>query len=112
MIPTFKRISELLGNHLATATDLEIIHLRISGSWGPLGHQPNFAFPAPRFVYAAATGGVWIVSADGKRLGRIPAPEGIRFANLAFGDPDSKTLYIVSAKNLWRIRVKIPGFRP
>lgn len=63
-------------------------------------------------VYTAATGGVWIVSPDGKRLGKIPAPEGIRFANLAFGDPDSKTLYIVSARNLWRIRVKIPGFRP
>ena len=61
-------------------------------------------------VYTAATGGVWIISPDGKRLGKIPAPEGIRFANLAFGDPDSKTLYIVSAKNLWRIRVKIPGF--
>ena len=61
-------------------------------------------------VYAAATGGVWIISPDGKRLGKIPAPEGIRFANLAFGDPDSKTLYVVSAKNLWRIRVKIPGF--
>ena len=63
-------------------------------------------------VYTAATGGVWIVSPDGTQLGKIPAPEGIRFANLAFGDPDSKTLYIVSAKNLWRIRVKIPGFRP
>jgi gluconolactonase len=62
-------------------------------------------------VYTAATGGLWIVSPAGKRLGKVPAPEGIRFANLAFGDPDSKTLYLVSAKNLWRIRVKIPGFR-
>ena len=49
---------------------------------------------------------------QGKRLGKVPAPQGIRFANLAFGDPDGKTLYIVSAKNLWRIRVKIPGVRP
>ena len=56
VIPTFKRISELLGQHLATATGLEIIHLRISGAWGPLGHLPNFAFPAPQFVHAAATG--------------------------------------------------------
>ena len=63
-------------------------------------------------VYTAATGGLWIISPEGKRLGKVPAPEGVRFANLAFGDPDSKTLYIVSAKNLWRIRVKIPGFRP
>jgi gluconolactonase len=62
--------------------------------------------------YTAATGGLWIFTPDGKRLGKVPAPEGIRFANLAFGDPDGKTLYIVSAKNLYRIRVKIPGVRP
>ena len=63
-------------------------------------------------LYSAATGGVWIISPAGKRLGKVSAPEGIRFANLAFGDADGKTLYIVSAKNLWRIRVKIPGARP
>lgn len=56
VIPTFKRISELLGKHLAGPTGLEIIHLRISGAWGPLGHLPNFAFPAPMYVHAAATG--------------------------------------------------------
>ncbi len=56
VIPTFKRISELLGKHLAGPTGLDIIHLRISGAWGPLGHLPNFAFPAPMFVHAAATG--------------------------------------------------------
>jgi UDP-glucose 4-epimerase len=56
LIPTFKKISELLGQHLAGVTGLEIIHLRISGAWGPLGHLPNFAFPAPQFVHAAATG--------------------------------------------------------
>jgi len=60
-------------------------------------------------VYTAATGGLWIVSPAGRRLGKVPAPEGVRFANLAFGDPDGKTLYLVSAKNLWRVRVKIPG---
>jgi gluconolactonase len=63
-------------------------------------------------IYTAATGGLWIVSPDGKRLGLVRAPEGIRFANNAFGDPDSKTMYLVSAKNLWRIRLNIPGVRP
>jgi gluconolactonase len=63
-------------------------------------------------VYSAATGGLWIFSPQGKRLGKVPAPDGIRFANLAFGDPDGKTLYIVSGKNLYRIRVKIPGVLP
>ena len=44
-----------------------------------------------------------------KRLGKVPAPEGIRFANLAFGEPDRKTLYLVSAKNLWRLRYRFPA---
>ncbi len=74
VIPTFKRISELLGNHLAKATGLEIIHLRISGAWGPLGHLPNFAFPAPQFVYAAATGTPVDVSGVG---GRLKADDGL-----------------------------------
>jgi gluconolactonase len=63
-------------------------------------------------IYTAATGGLWIASPEGKRLGLIRAPEGLRFANLAFGDPDSKTLYLVTGKNLWRIRLNIPGVRP
>ena len=63
-------------------------------------------------IYTAATGGLWIFSPQGKRLGLVRAPEMIRFANNAFGDPDSKTMYLVSNKNLWRIRVLIPGVRP
>jgi len=35
-----------------------------------------------------------------------------RVANLAFGDADSKTLYMVGGRSLWRIRVNIPGIRP
>src|SRR6202020_826398 len=74
VIPTFKRISELLGKYLAGPTGLEIIHLRISGAWGPLGHLPNFAFPAPQFVYAAATGTRVDLSGVG---GRLKADDGL-----------------------------------
>ncbi len=74
VIPTFKRISELLGQHLAGATGMEIIHLRISGAWGPLGHLPNFAFPAPQFVHAAATGTPVDLSGV---TGRLKADDGL-----------------------------------
>jgi UDP-glucose 4-epimerase len=74
VIPTFKRISELLGKYLAGPTGLEIIHLRISGAWGPLGHLPNFAFPAPQFVHAAATGRPVDLSGVG---GRLKAEDGL-----------------------------------
>jgi len=63
-------------------------------------------------LYSTGMGGVWVISPAGKRLGQIPAPEGMRFSNLAFGDQDSKTLYIVSPKTLWRIRLKVAGIRP
>ena len=63
-------------------------------------------------LYSTGMGGVWVISPAGKRLGKIPAPEGMRFSNLAFGDQDSKTLYIVSPKTVWRIRLKVAGIRP
>jgi gluconolactonase len=63
-------------------------------------------------LYSTGMGGVWVVSPGGKRLGLIPAPEGMRFSNLAFGDQDSKTLYVVSPMTLWRIRLMVAGIRP
>lgn len=54
-IPRSKKIAELLGEQLAEATGVEIINLRISGTWGPLGHEDPF-FAAPALVHAAANG--------------------------------------------------------
>jgi UDP-glucose 4-epimerase len=53
-IPRAKKIGELLGEQLAEATGLEIINLRISGTWGPVGHEDPF-FAAPALIHAAAT---------------------------------------------------------
>jgi UDP-glucose 4-epimerase len=56
LIPTFKKVSELLSDHLSTTTGVELINLRISGTWGPLGHLPDPFFPASQLVLAAARG--------------------------------------------------------
>jgi UDP-glucose 4-epimerase len=80
VIPTFKRISELLGNYLAGPTGVEIVHLRIGGAWGPLGHLPNFAFPAPQFVHAAATGTPVDLAGVG---GRLRAGDGVDLSYVA-----------------------------
>lgn len=61
-------------------------------------------------VYVSAPGGVWVLSPDGKALGRIVPPE--HDANFAFGDEDGKTLYLTASTGLYRIRVNIPGIRP
>ncbi|WAP60140.1 NAD-dependent epimerase/dehydratase family protein [Streptomyces sp. S465] len=56
LIPTFKKIGELLNGHLADATGIDVINYRISGIWGPRDpHGPLF-FAAPELVHAAVRG--------------------------------------------------------
>jgi gluconolactonase len=61
-------------------------------------------------VYSTGPGGVWILSPDGKLLGKISVPE--TATNLAWGESDRKTLYITAYTSLYRIRLKIAGVRP
>jgi len=56
VIPTFKKVTELLGSYLADATGVEIVNARISGTWGPGGHLPDPFFPASVLARAAAIG--------------------------------------------------------
>lgn len=58
-------------------------------------------------LYVSAPGGVWILSADGKLLGKIVTPE--RPANMAWGDADGKTLYMTAHTSLYKIRVSTGG---
>jgi UDP-glucose 4-epimerase len=55
LIPAFKKIGELLNDHLTGVTGIELVNYRISGTWGPRGHADPF-FPAPELVHAAAGG--------------------------------------------------------
>jgi gluconolactonase len=61
-------------------------------------------------VYVSAPGGVWVLSPEGKALGRIIPPE--HDANFAFGDMDGRSLYLTASTGLYRIRVGVPGIRP
>ncbi|MEU8361598.1 NAD(P)-dependent oxidoreductase [Nonomuraea sp. NPDC048882] len=55
-IPGFKKIAELLADHLRQVLDLETVSYRIGAIWGPLGHNPSPFFAAPQLVHAAARG--------------------------------------------------------
>ena len=61
-------------------------------------------------VYVSGPGGVWVISAEGKRLGTFTGPEHPH--NFAWGDADGKTLYLAARTGLYRIRLGIPGIRP
>ncbi len=52
------------------------------------------------YIFASAPGGVWIISPEGKYLGKIVGPE--RPANMAWGD-DGKTLYLTAHTGLYKI---------
>lgn len=63
VIPTFKKIGELLAGHLGEATGVEVVNARIAGVWGPLGRPASPFFGLPQLVHAAARGGAPDLSA-------------------------------------------------
>jgi gluconolactonase len=58
-------------------------------------------------VYASGPGGIWIFSPAGKHLGTFTGPEHPH--NLAWGDPDRRTLYLTAQTGLYRIRLGATG---
>jgi gluconolactonase len=53
--------------------------------------------------------GVYVISPEGKLLGRIPVPEDV-ITNIAFGGPDKKMLYVAAGKTLFKIRTAVAGY--
>jgi gluconolactonase len=58
-------------------------------------------------VYSTGPGGVWIFTPEGKPLGTIVMPE--KSANVAWGGPDRKALYITASSSIYRVRLNIAG---
>jgi gluconolactonase len=58
-------------------------------------------------VFCTGTGGGWVFSSDGTKIGVIEAPE--LPANLGFIGEDRKTLVFTSRTSVYSIRVQIPG---
>jgi gluconolactonase len=53
--------------------------------------------------------GIYVVSPQGKLLGRIPIPEDY-VTNLAFGGPDRKTLYVTAGTSIYKVPVAVSGY--
>lgn len=58
-------------------------------------------------VWESGPTGVWVISPEGKHLGTILVPELV--ANVEFGDPDHKTLYIAARSSVYKIRLNVAG---
>ncbi len=52
--------------------------------------------------------GIYVMTPEGRLLGRIPVHEDT-ITNLAFGGDDGRTLYITAGKSLFTTRVAVPG---
>jgi gluconolactonase len=61
-------------------------------------------------LYVCGPGGIWLLSPDGDHLGTLRLPESPH--NLAWGDDDSRTLYITALTSVYRLRIDVPGIRP
>ncbi|HLJ10075.1 MAG TPA: SMP-30/gluconolactonase/LRE family protein [Planctomycetaceae bacterium] len=53
--------------------------------------------------------GIYVITPEGKLVGRIPIPEDV-LTNVTFGGDDLKTLYITAGRTLFSIPVAVPGF--
>ena len=59
-------------------------------------------------VYCGGSGGLWILDAKGKKLGRIAHGQPAT-TNVGFGGDDWKTLFITTRTHLLAVNVNIPG---
>src|SRR5215471_5885443 len=89
---------------LAKQTDRVFADLRGPEPGGPDGMKVDIAGN----VYCGGAGGIYILDANGKKLGRIVhgRPE---TTNIAFGGDDWKTLYFTNWNYLGAVKVKIAG---
>ena len=71
------------------------------------GLPDGMAVDAAGNVFATGPGGVFVFSPDGAHLGTIPMEKAT--ANVTFGDPDGRALYLTSSDRLLRLRVATRG---
>ncbi len=58
-------------------------------------------------LFASGPGGIWVISPEGKKLGRIET--GKAAANCCFGE-DGKTLFVTSSEMVVKVRLKVVGW--
>lgn len=58
-------------------------------------------------LYCTGPDGIWVIAATGERLGVIEVPEIV--ANLNWGGPDWKTLYIAATSSIYQVEMHVAG---
>jgi gluconolactonase len=71
------------------------------------GVADGMKFDSQGNLYCCGPGGIQVFHNDGEYVGVIRTPE--KAANLTWGDPDLRALYITASTSVYRLRVLIPG---
>jgi gluconolactonase len=59
-------------------------------------------------IWTTGPGGIRIITPEGQVLGQIRTPEPAQ-ANLVWGGPDLRTVYITASDKVYRLSVRVPG---
>ncbi len=76
---------------------------------GNLWVAAGVLFPRHAGENADVPPGVYVITPEGKLLGRIPIPEDL-CTNLAFGGPGRKTVYVTSGKTVYKVPLNVSGY--
>lgn len=74
--------------------------------WVAAGINKSRGNPAESLEVPA---GIYVISPQGKLLGRIPIPEDL-ITNLVFGGPQRKTVYVTAGKTVYEFPVTVSGY--
>jgi gluconolactonase len=92
------------------ARDGSVSNGRLFGKLDGPGDPDGMRIDQNGNLYVTGESGIWIWDKEGHHLGTIVLPE--QTANLTWGDPDDKTLYITSSTSVLKLRTKVRGFVP
>jgi gluconolactonase len=76
---------------------------------GVQGRPSGLTLDTQGRLYLAGPGGIWVLDANGGRLGVIATPE--TPSACTFGDADGHTLYIAAETSLYKVRLKVTDGR-
>jgi gluconolactonase len=76
---------------------------------GNLWVAAGIMFPRHSGETADVPPGVYVLTPEGKLLGRIPIPEDL-CTNLAFGGPGRRTLFVTAGKSIYKVPLAVSGY--
>ncbi len=89
-----------------TLTDMRVFADGIASD-SEAGRPDGMKCDAKGNIWCTGPGGLWVFAPDGERIGKIRTPE--MAANLHWGGPDWRSLFIAATTSVYRVETKVGG---